>query len=144
MVEQSALDFKPKPIDVDFLDKPNEYPKNGEHKGHVVRAEGIQRLDAEGKPYPTKLGIHGTAVAIDWDACIADGGCLDKCPVQVFEWELNPGKWLIGEDHKITKGSEEWNKYRTDKADMVKESDCIFCMACETLCPTHAIKITPS
>ena len=129
---------------MDFLDKPNEYPKNGEHKGHVVRAEGIQRLDAEGKPYPTKLGIHGTAVAIDWDACIADGGCLDKCPVQVFEWELNPGKWLIGEDHKITKGSEEWNKDRTGKAAMVMESECIFCMACETLCPTQAIKITPS
>ena len=81
---------------------------------------------------------------MDWDARIADGGCLDQCPVQVFEWALNPGKWLVGEDHKIAKGSEEWNKYRTDKADMVKEDDCIFCNACETLCPTQAIKITPA
>jgi NAD-dependent dihydropyrimidine dehydrogenase PreA subunit len=28
------------------------------------------------------LGIHGTAVAVDWDSCIADGGCIEVCPVQ--------------------------------------------------------------
>jgi NAD-dependent dihydropyrimidine dehydrogenase PreA subunit len=33
--------------------------------------------------------------------------------------------------------------YRTDKADPIREGDCIFCMACETVCPTVAIKITP-
>lgn len=144
MVELSSLDFKPRPIDQDFLTKTNEYPENGKHVGHSVRAEGIARLDAENKPYPTKLGIHGTVVAVDWDACIADGGCLEECPTQVFEWALNPGNSELGKDHKIVKGSDEWNKYRTDKADMVREKECIFCMACETLCPTQAIKITPS
>jgi NAD-dependent dihydropyrimidine dehydrogenase PreA subunit len=141
-VELSALDFKPKPIDVNFLNKPEEYPKNGEHAGHAVRAEGIQRDDAEGKPYPTMLGVHGTSVAVDWDCCIADGGCLDVCPTQVYEWALNPGQMGTGNDHKIERGSEEWNKYRTDKTDMVREKDCIFCMACETVCPVQAIKIT--
>jgi NAD-dependent dihydropyrimidine dehydrogenase PreA subunit len=143
MVDLSTLDFKPKPIDKDFLTKPDEFPKNREHEGHAVRAEGIQRLDAEGKPYPTMLGIHGTSVGVDWDCCIADGGCLDVCPTQVFEWALNPGRMGTGNDHKIEKGSEEWGKYRTDKTDMVREQDCIFCMACETVCPVQAIKITP-
>ena len=143
MVDLSTLDFKPKPIDRDFLSKPDEYPVNGEHAGHTVRAEGLQRLDAEGKPYPTKLGIHGTSVGVDWDCCIADGGCLDVCPTSVYEWALNPGQMGTGNDQKIQKGSEEWDKYRTDKTDMVREQDCIFCMACETVCPVQAIKITP-
>lgn len=143
MVDLSELDFKPKPIDRDFLSKPDEYPVNGEHVGHAVRAQGQERLDNERKPYPTKLGIHGTEVGVDWDCCIADGGCLDVCPTQVYEWALNPGQIGTGNDHKIEKGSEEWNIYRTDKTDMVREKDCIFCMACETVCPVQAIKITP-
>jgi NAD-dependent dihydropyrimidine dehydrogenase PreA subunit len=143
MVDLSELDFKPKPIDRDFLSKVDEYPVNGEHVGHAVRAEGAERLDNEGKPYPTKLGIHGSEVGVDWDCCIADGGCLDVCPTQVYEWALNPGMIGTGNDHKIEKGSEEWNIYRTDKTDMVREKDCIFCMACETVCPVQAIKITP-
>jgi len=40
-------------------------------------------------------------------------------------------------------GSEEYGKYRTDKCDPIRESDCIDCMACETACPTLAVKITP-
>ena len=36
-----------------------------------------------------------------------------------------------------------FGKYRTDKCDPVRESECIFCMACESVCPTRAIKITP-
>jgi NAD-dependent dihydropyrimidine dehydrogenase PreA subunit len=143
MVDLSTLDFKSKPIDRDFLSKPDEYPINGEHAGHTVRAEGLQRTDNEGKPYPTRLGIHGTQVGVDWDCCIADGGCLDVCPTQVYEWALNLGQIGTGNDRKIEKGSEEWNKYRTDKTDMVREKDCIFCMACETVCPVQAIKITP-
>jgi NAD-dependent dihydropyrimidine dehydrogenase PreA subunit len=143
MVDLSELDFKPKPIDRDFLSKPDEFPVNGEHVGHTVRAQGFERLDNEGKPYPTKLGIHGTQVGVDWDCCIADGGCLDVCPTQVYEWALNLGQMGTGNDHKIEKGSEEWNIYRTDKTDMVREQDCIFCMACETVCPVQAIKITP-
>jgi ferredoxin len=29
----------------------------------------------------------------------------------------------------------------TDKSDPVKEHDCIWCMACVTVCPTQAIKV---
>ena len=79
------------------------------------------------------LGIHGTFVAVDWDDCIADGGCLPVCPVAVFEWLQNPGK----------SGKDERAGY-ADKSDPIREADCIFCMACVTVCPTTAIKIDQS
>ena len=90
-----SLGYRPKPIDPDFLTK---YPETGTHHNHKVYAEGVQRYDEDGKPYPTKLGIHGTMVAVDFEACIADGACMDACPVQVFEWLLNPGKMGTGQD----------------------------------------------
>src|SRR5207253_3282141 len=77
--------------------------------------------------------IHGTFVAVDWDDCIGDGGCLPVCPVAVFEWLQNPGK----------SGKDERAGY-SDKSDPVREADCIFCMACVTVCPTTAIKIDQS
>jgi NAD-dependent dihydropyrimidine dehydrogenase PreA subunit len=135
------VDYNPKPIDEDFFDKPKEYPVTGSHQGHEVRAEGMQRNDADGKPYPTKLGIHGTNVAVDWETCIADGACMDVCPTNVYEWFLNPGVKGTGNDKVLEKGSELWAKYRTDKTDMVREQDCIFCNACVTACPTHAISV---
>jgi len=39
--------YKTRPIDRDFLQKPNEYPVTGEHNGHKVRAGGMTRLDGE-------------------------------------------------------------------------------------------------
>jgi NAD-dependent dihydropyrimidine dehydrogenase PreA subunit len=144
MVELSALDYKPKPIDPDFLSKAQEYPVTGTHEGHEVRAEGIQRTDANGNPYPTVFGIHGKEVAVDWESCIADGQCSDVCPVNVFGWFLRgDGQGASGNDVKIEQGSEQWQQFRTDKIDPIREADCIFCMACETVCPTVAIKITP-
>ena len=134
--------YKTKPIDQDFLQKPAEFPLTGEHNGHKVRAQGLQRMDADGKPYPTAHGIHGTAVAVDWEACTADGVCMDVCPVFVFEWQLNPGLAGTGKDKLLQKGSPEWNEYRCDKSEPVREPDCIFCMACESSCPTLCIKIT--
>ena len=115
MVELDTLDYKPKPIDQNFLNDEQNYPVTGEHFEHSIRAEGIQRLDAEGKPYPTKLGIHGTAVAVDWETCIADGACMDVCPVTLYEWALNLGQMGTGNDRKIADDKELWNKYRTDK-----------------------------
>jgi len=139
-----AVDYEPKPIDPDFMNKPDEYPETGIHYDHKVFAEGIQRLDANGNPYPTKLGIHGTHVAVDFEGCVADGVCMDVCPVDVFEWELNPGKKGTGNDiGDLDHSSPQWQKYRTDKSDPIRESDCIDCMACETACPTKAIKISP-
>ncbi len=134
--------YKTKPIDQDFLQKPAEFPLTGEHVGHKVRAAGMKRMDGDGKPYPTAHGIHGTAVAVDYEACTADGVCMDVCPVFVFEWALNPGLAGTGKDKMLQKGSPEYNTYRSDKSDPVREPDCIFCMACETSCPTLCIKIT--
>src|SRR6058998_240294 len=122
------VDFAAKPIDPDFMNKPDEYPETGTHFDHKVFAEGIARPDANGTPYPTKLGIHGLHVAVD---------------VDVFEWLLAPGKKGTGNDKIIEKGGDEWDKYRCDKSDMIRESDCIDCMACETACPTKVIKINP-
>ncbi|MDA4122992.1 MAG: 4Fe-4S binding protein [Thaumarchaeota archaeon] len=136
------VDYKTKAIDPAFLQKPEEFPVTGDHTAHKVRGLGKSRLDGDGKPYPTANGIHGTAVAVDFEACIADGVCMDVCPVFVFEWFLNPGQSGTGKEKIVEKGTPEWDKYRTDKSDPVREADCIFCMACETSCPTLSIKIT--
>jgi NAD-dependent dihydropyrimidine dehydrogenase PreA subunit len=134
--------YKTKPIDPNFQQKPEEFPVTGDHNGHKVRAAGMQRPDGDGNSYPTAWGIHGTQVAVDWEACTADGVCMDVCPVFVFEWALNPGQAGTGKDKVLEAGSEEYNQYRSDKSDPIREPDCIFCMACETSCPTQAIKIT--
>ncbi len=134
--------YKTTPIDQNFLQKADQYPITGEHIGHKVRAQGKQRMDADGKPFPTAQGIHGTAVAVDFENCTSDGVCMDVCPVFVFEWALNLGQAGTGKDKIVEQGSAEWNTYRSDKSDPVREMDCIFCMACETSCPTQCIKIT--
>jgi len=75
---------------------------------------------------PNKLGIHGTNVAVDWDVCTGDGVCIEVCPVNVFDWADAPG-------HPVSE----------KKSDPTREKDCIQCLACETQCPSQAIKITP-
>ena len=70
------------------------------------------------------MGIWGEFVSVDYDICIADGGCIEACPVAVYEWFDTPGN----------PGSEK-------KPLMSKELDCIFCLACEGVCPPQAIKI---
>ena len=135
-----TVDYKTAPIDPDFLKKPDLFPITSEHNGHEVRAEGKERLDGDGKPYPTKLGIHGKIAAVDFEACIADGVCMDVCPTNVFDWILQPGTSGTGNDKYPLEG-EELKKYQTDKSEPAREADCIFCMACEVQCPTQAIKI---
>ena len=73
---------------------------------------------------PTKLGIHGKSIAVDFDLCNGDGTCIDVCPVSVFEWLETPG-------HPTSE----------KKSDPIREADCIFCMACEVQCPNNAIEI---
>jgi NAD-dependent dihydropyrimidine dehydrogenase PreA subunit len=84
---------------------------------------------------------------VDWDSCTADGAGIEACPVQVFQWYrsehdlpavemTNATSAGIGENH-----DQERRKDYTDKSDPVKEHDCIWCMACVTVCPTQAIKV---
>ena len=75
---------------------------------------------------PAKLGIHGTHVAVDFDVCSGDGSCVDACPEGVFEMVDAAG-------HPTSE----------KKAAPAKEDSCIACMACESVCPVVAIKITP-
>jgi NAD-dependent dihydropyrimidine dehydrogenase PreA subunit len=73
---------------------------------------------------PGQLGIWGESVTNDFDICVADGACIEACPVNVFEWLETPG-------HPAS----------DKKAFMIREKDCIFCIACENVCPPQAIKI---
>jgi NAD-dependent dihydropyrimidine dehydrogenase PreA subunit len=102
------------PIDPDFQ-------KNrqivSEHNGHKVWGP----VDL-----PSRQGIHGTNVAVDWDVCVGDGVCIDVCPVSLYDWGEAPG-------HSLSE----------KKSDPARENDCIQCLACEMQCPTQAIKITP-
>ena len=101
------------PIDPNFASKRKVV---GKHKEHDVW-EPVEP--------PTKLGIHGKNVAVDWDVCDGDGTCIDICPVSVFEFNDTPG-------HPTS----------AKKSDPAREADCIFCMACEVQCAAQAIKIT--
>ena len=108
---------KPGPIDVDYKSKikPSAVYEAPEHTiktwGRKGTSNGI-------------MGVWGEFVSVDYDICIADGGCLEACPVGVYEWFDTPGN----------PGSEQ-------KPLMSKEPDCIFCLACENVCPPQAIKI---
>ena len=73
---------------------------------------------------PGQLGIWGDSVCVDFDICVADGACIEACPVNVYEWLQTPG-------HPASE----------KKAFMIREKDCIFCIACENVCPPQAVKI---
>jgi NAD-dependent dihydropyrimidine dehydrogenase PreA subunit len=100
------------PIDVKFKEKRQIV---GQYQGINVWGP----LDA-----PGQLGIWGTNVCLDFDICVADGACIEACPVNVYEWLETPG-------HPAS----------DKKAFMIREKDCIFCIACENVCPPQAIKI---
>jgi NAD-dependent dihydropyrimidine dehydrogenase PreA subunit len=73
---------------------------------------------------PGQLGIWGSEVCVDFDICVADGACIEACPVNVYEWLETPG-------HPAS----------DKKPFMIREKDCIFCMACENVCPPQCVKI---
>ena len=95
------------------------------------------------------LGVSGTMVAVDWDSCVADGACIEACPVQVFQWYRTekdiPAKDVVGQTFEGT-GSDvkDERKDLTDKADPIREHDCIWCMACVSVCPPQAIIVDQS
>lgn len=97
----------------------------------------------------TPIGVHGTFVAVDWDSCIADGACIQACPVNVFQWYRTENDVPAVEMSNISSsgvgstGKDDRLDY-TDKSDPIREKDCIWCMACVTVCPTKAIKVDQS
>ena len=110
-------------IDKNFM---TAYAKVATHDGE---SEPIQIWAKDSDSYgglgTDKLGVWGTVVGLDFDICIADGACIDACPVDVFEWIETP-------NHPAS----------DKKAIMIREGDCIICRACEEVCPVDAILIT--
>ena len=110
---------------------PNGWPNKEKHIDHQVKwKSGVSK----------EYGVHGSAVGVDFDICIADGICITVCPVNVFDRMELPG-----EQEKMDKGvTNDSGKapLATWKADPARENDCIFCRACEIQCPVQAIKIT--
>jgi NAD-dependent dihydropyrimidine dehydrogenase PreA subunit len=109
---------KPGPIDVEFKShmsptSPFVVPANK----NLIKTWG--KSDEKGR-----LGVWGEYVSVDFDICVADGACIDACPVNVYEWFDTPGH--VSSEKKPL---------------MAREPDCIFCLACEGVCPPQAIKI---
>jgi len=110
--------IKPGPIDVDYKSKMG--PSAGFTTADGVQIKTWGRVGADNGI----MGVWGEFVSIDFDICIADGACTDACPVDVFEWFDSPS-----------------NPASDKKPLMAREPDCIFCLACEGVCPPQAIKI---
>ena len=102
------------------------YAKVATHDGDDEPIQ-IWAKDAEsyGGVGSDKLGIWGSIVAVDFDICVADGACIEACPVDVYDWIDTP-------NHPAS----------DKKAIMVREPDCIICRACEEVCPVVAVLIT--
>ena len=74
------------------------------------------------------VGVHGTMVALDFDSCIADGACIEVCPVQVFQWyrtETDVPAIDMANATSAGTGStvKEERKDYTDKSDPIREHD---------------------
>jgi len=110
---------KPGPIDVEYKSK------MGITAPYAVADTGVN-LKTWGRVGTDNgvMGVWGESVSVDMDICIADGACIDACPVDVFEFRDFPG-----------------NPASTKKPLQIREPDCIFCLACEGVCPPVAIKI---
>ena len=109
---------KPGPIDV-------EYKSHMPPSGTFVVPDNKNVIKMWGKGSNNgRLGVWGEYVSVDFDICVADGACIDACPVNVYEWFDTPGH--VSSEKKPL---------------MAREPDCIFCLACEGVCPPQAIKI---
>ena len=150
------------PIDPDF---PKNHQPIGKHQHtdgehfHFVWGPGRTAEAAENEEVKSAyqargeevvpLGVHGTMVAVDWDSCVADGACIEACPVQVFQWYRTENDVPAVQVANATSagtgsGVKEERKDYTDKADPIREHDCIWCMACVSVCPPQAIKVDQS
>jgi len=109
---------KPGPIDIEYKSKLKPSASFAAEGGHTIKTWGRK---GAGNGI---MGIWGEFVSVDYDICVADGACIEACPVSVYEWFDTPG-----------------NPASERKPLMSKEPDCIFCLACEGVCPPKAIKI---
>ncbi|MBM3903998.1 MAG: ferredoxin [Thaumarchaeota archaeon] len=110
---------KPGPIDVEYKSHmQSSAPYTVTANSNIIKTWGRQGMDNG------VMGVWGEFVSVDFDICIADGACIDACPVGVYEWFSTPG-----------------NPASEKKPLMAREPDCIFCLACEGVCPPQAIKI---
>ena len=110
----------PGPIDIEYKDKMDESSPFKTSTGNTLKTWGRVGTDN------TVLGVWGEYCSVDFDMCIGDGACIDACPVAVYEFFDFPG-----------------NVGSTKKPLQINEPDCIFCLACEGVCPPQAIKIYP-
>ena len=138
-----VLGAKPKPIEADegaeddeddgaieIPDGAKDGPIDIEFKSKVKQSSSYDAPEHTIKTWGRRgtsnaiMGVWGEFVSVDYDICVADGGCIEACPVSVYEWFDTPGNPASGK-----------------KPLMSKEPDCIFCLACEGVCPPQAIKI---
>src|SRR2546428_13713478 len=76
---------------------PNGWPNKEKHIDHQVKwKSGVSK----------EHGVHGAAVGVDFDICIADGICITVCPVKVFERMGLPG----GQEKRGKGGTKERGK----------------------------------
>jgi NAD-dependent dihydropyrimidine dehydrogenase PreA subunit len=118
----------------------------GRTNAEAFKDENVKAAYAKRGEEQVPLGVSGTMVAVDWDSCVADGACIEACPVQVFQWYRTekdiPAVKAINETFEgIGSYVKEERKDLTDKADPIREHDCIWCMACVSVCPPQAIKV---
>ena len=118
VIQRDGETAVPGPIDVDYKDKMDLSPVFKTKTGNELKTWG--RVGSDNKV----MGVWGEFVSVDFDICVADGACIDACPVAVFEFFDFPG-----------------NAASTKKPLQINEPDCIFCIACENVCPPVAIKI---
>ncbi|MEE2601266.1 MAG: 4Fe-4S binding protein [Thermoproteota archaeon] len=110
----------PGPIDIEYKDKMNPSAAFKAKTGNMIQTWGRDGTDNK------VMGVWGEFCSVDFDMCIGDGACIDACPVAVYEFFDFPG-----------------NVASTKKPLQINEPDCIFCLACEGVCPPQAIKIYP-
>ena len=110
----------PGPIDIEYKDKMDPSASFKTKTGNELKTWG--RVGTDNKV----MGVWGEFCSVDFDICIGDGACIDACPVAVYEFLDFPG-----------------NAGSTKKPVQINEPDCIFCLACEGVCPPQAIKIYP-
>jgi ferredoxin len=110
----------PGPIDIEYKDKMDPSTPFKTKTGNMVQTWGRDGTDNK------VMGVWGEFCSVDFDICIGDGACIDACPVAVYEFFDFSG-----------------NVASIKKPLQINEPDCIFCLACEGVCPPQAIKIYP-